>query len=457
MKKDKYLYYWASTIIAIVCVTSLILCHRDAGNSTEIVDVTENDSIMIDDSDTSSIDFLRSMNTVVGHDERDTIIGKFTGKGQDTLYVVCDTTKEDGEMWQYYAQSNNKRIPRLNLWGYHSIQPKIVNEGDLDGNGTSDVGYLHTWINSQWRFYRIFSLVNGEWRYLVYGDYLDTPEWFRHSGKEIAESTGQKGKVLIHYAYEGVNKAQTERVIEIRDTVVAPRFLKLEDDEFENIDHSFTVNYRQHVNGYKVRAVAQLMSSDFEIIAADLIFTKNGKSFALHTQCFGDTAFCKGRLDTKWENPRLFKKYVNKKITANYPFPKANGDEMPMYTPFFFKDMDFDGIKELIVVEKSMGVRYHDAYLIYRIVEGTPELIKYPPYYTQDNESNYGITDYPEFDYKRKIISCPYPEGPGGSGYKGRKIYGISKSRKDTVVVNGRCYYFNHMEVIKEEKYSHGE
>ena len=232
MKKNKCLYYWASAIMAIICVTALILCHKDAGNSIDIVDVVEIDTTMIDDGDSLPIDFFRSMNTVDGHDERDTIIGNFTGKGKDTLYVVCDTTKGDGEMWQYYAQSNNKEIPRLNLWGWHSIQPKIVNEGDLDGNGTCDVGYLHTWITSQWRFYRIFSLVNGEWRYLVYGDYLDTPEWFRHFVKEIAESTGQKGKVLIHYAFEGVNEAQTERVLEIRDTIVAPQFLKLEVDDF---------------------------------------------------------------------------------------------------------------------------------------------------------------------------------------------------------------------------------
>lgn len=174
-------------------------------------------------------DILRSMNFVVGHNEQDTIIGNFTGRGLDTLYVVWDSTKEDGEKWQFYAISNNTSIPKLNLWGHHPLQPKLVNEGDLDGNGTCEVGYLHTWINSQWRYYRILTLVDGEWRYLVEGDYLDTPEWFRQSGIDIAEKGPQKGEVLIHYAYEGPNETQTERIAEIRDTIVKPIYLKIDD------------------------------------------------------------------------------------------------------------------------------------------------------------------------------------------------------------------------------------
>ena len=63
------------------------------------------------------------------------------------------------------------------------------------------------------------------------------------------------------------------------------------------------------------------------------------------------------------------------------------------------------------------------------------------------------MTDYPEFDYKKRTISCPYPEGPGGLSYEGRIIYGISKTQKDTVVVNGRKHFFNHIERIKEIKY----
>lgn len=106
-----------------------------------------------------------------------------------------------------------------------------MNEGDLDGNGTCEVGYLHTGENSQWRQYRIFTLVNGQWRYLVDNiiineeepeDCLSTPEWFRASGKQIAEPGPKKGWIKINYATRTVKP-------EIKDTLVRPTFSKIRD------------------------------------------------------------------------------------------------------------------------------------------------------------------------------------------------------------------------------------
>ena len=216
---------------------------------------------------------------------------------------------------------------------------------------------------------------------------------------------------------------------------------------------SFTVVYRQPVKGYKVRAVTKLATSDVDIISADLTFTKGNQSFTLHSQCLGDTLFCKGRLDFQFENPELFKKYRNKKVEVDYHVFREEGELMPRHTPFFFMDLDFDNVEELAIVHKSMAVRYHDGYDVYRIVDGKPVLINYPPYNDNKEDWGFGMTDYPEFDYKKKTISCPYPEGPGGLGYEGRIIYGVSKKQKDTVVVNGREHFFNHIERIREIKY----
>ena len=221
---------------------------------------------------------------------------------------------------------------------------------------------------------------------------------------------------------------------------------------FDSLCHdSFTIIYRQSIKGYKVKAVAKLDVTDFEVISADFTFTKGGQSFTLHTQCLGDTMFCKGRMDLKDENPKLFRKYKYKKIEADYHLHRVNGCQMPMYTPFFFMDLDFDGIKELVIVHHSMAVRYHDGYDVYRIVEGCPKLIDYPPYNDWRDDCGFGMTDYPEFDFKKKTISCPYPEGE--LTWIGRNVYGVSKKQKDTVIVNGKKHYFNHMELIKEEKF----
>lgn len=176
-------------------------------------------------------EFMHSINTVDAHNEKDTIIGNFTGTSIDTLYVdmVVGHNDEKYKLTEFFLRSTNIKIPSIELYGYADVPPKLVNEGDLDGNGTSEVGYLHTCMNSQWRYYRILTLVNNEWRYLIDGDLLDTPEWFRHTGVEIAEPGKKKGTVLIHHYYEGYDSNIDERVFEIRDTIVSPTFTSITD------------------------------------------------------------------------------------------------------------------------------------------------------------------------------------------------------------------------------------
>jgi hypothetical protein len=176
-------------------------------------------------------EFMHSINTVDAHNEKDTIIGNFTGTSIDTLYVdkVVGQNDEKYKLTEFFLRSTNIKIPSIELYGYADVPPKLVNEGDLDGNGTSEVGYLHTWMNSQWRYYRILTLVNNEWRYLIDGDYLDTPEWFRHAGVEIAKPGKKNGTILIHHYYEGYDSNIDERVFEIRDTIVSPTFTSITD------------------------------------------------------------------------------------------------------------------------------------------------------------------------------------------------------------------------------------
>jgi len=96
-----------------------------------------------------------------------------------------------------------------------------------------------------------------------------------------------------------------------------------------------------------------------------------------------------------------------------------------------------------------VAVRYHDGYDVYRIVDGEPVLINYPPYKTDED---FGMTDYPEFDLKKKTITCIIPEGAIGE-QSVEQTYGISMKQKDTIVVNGRKHLFNHIERIKEIKF----
>ena len=203
-----------------------------------------------------------------------------------------------------------------------------------------------------------------------------------------------------------------------------------------------------------MKAVVKPEDDYISYMKADISFEKDGKTFTLHTSCFGDTTFCKGQLDYDYENPVLMEKYNHKTIKADYHENREDGETMSFFSPFFYRDLDFDGVEELIIVHYSMAERYHSGYDVYRMADGKPVLIDYPPYKTNDG---FGMTDYPEFDYQQKTIKCPYPEGPGGLGLTGCTIYGISKTQKDTVVVNGRKHLYNHMEQIEEIIYKDGE
>ena len=219
---------------------------------------------------------------------------------------------------------------------------------------------------------------------------------------------------------------------------------------------SFTVVYRQPVNGYKVSAL--IKSNEFSILTAEITFEKSGKSFKLYSQSFGDTVFNKGWWGESGDNDIIIRKYRNKTIVADYNKNTEKGrDESPMlpWNPFFFKDLDFDGVDELVIVHYTCAVRNHSGFDVYRIVEEQPILIDYPPYYNGEICDDYGMTDYPEFDYKKKTISCPYPEGE--LTWMGRTVYGISKTRMDTVVADGKKHLFNHMEVIEEIKFDEDE
>lgn len=163
------------------------------------------------------------INHVIGHDEKDTIIGNFTGKGIDTLYVSYNRSPNN-EYKPFRLISSNRRIPPIHLYGIIGDSPKLVNEGDLDGNGTSEVGYLHTWNASQWRVYRVFTLINGQWRYLIRPDreYMETGEFIRGRYIDLVEPSTRKGWVKVNYQTQGVNET-------IKDTIVKPDYSPIDD------------------------------------------------------------------------------------------------------------------------------------------------------------------------------------------------------------------------------------
>ena len=172
------------------------------------------------------------LNSVKAHDERDTIWGNFTGKGVDTLFVMRtvpyayhENYQQHGKQGCYYVvKSSNPSLPKVGLVTCLEIQPKLVFEGDLDGNGVDEWGFLETATVGQWRTYRVFTFKHGSWRYLIDEDEesIRTNHLMRASGKKVVEPGPQPGWVKVNYCHWYGNDP-----LEMRDTLLQPTFSRI--------------------------------------------------------------------------------------------------------------------------------------------------------------------------------------------------------------------------------------
>lgn len=109
---------------------------------------------------------------------RDTLIGRFNGKDIDTL--ICEPMDSlnpnyKGFHYKWRVFTKNKTIKDLIIEN-KTIGIHFVKEGDLDGNGTDEWGYVTEWETSNWMFYHAFTSMNGEWRHII----APTPIWLPH-------------------------------------------------------------------------------------------------------------------------------------------------------------------------------------------------------------------------------------------------------------------------------------
>ena len=68
---------------------------------------------------------------------RDTIIGKFDGKDIDTLIAEPIDTAIDRSLWNWRIYGKNNTVDTLILSQRFTV--RLIQEGDLDGNGTISI------------------------------------------------------------------------------------------------------------------------------------------------------------------------------------------------------------------------------------------------------------------------------------------------------------------------------
>ena len=103
---------------------------------------------------------------------RDTLIGKFNGIEIDTL--ICEPIdslspieygRYGGCHYEWRVYTTNGTVKDLIVG--NTIGINFIKEGDLDGNGTEDWGYVTQWPTSQWMGYDAFTNINGEWQHII--------------------------------------------------------------------------------------------------------------------------------------------------------------------------------------------------------------------------------------------------------------------------------------------------
>lgn len=183
----------------------------------------------LDSADVEGFDtIVLYVNSVKGHKEDSTIVGYFVKGKLDTLFFRSippwEEEMENGENnYHSVVYSSNPDIPRFDI--YNNIYPCFVNEGDLDGNGTTDFGILDTWNSSSCRMYRVYTLYKNRWVYLI--PPIKTAENLRGSGLELVESAS-KNQIKIRYSDFNAPLSSCASA-PIRDTIISPTFETIED------------------------------------------------------------------------------------------------------------------------------------------------------------------------------------------------------------------------------------
>lgn len=156
---------------AFICIVS---CTNKTSQNDDISDTLQIMDSEQEDLDSLYTESMRYINSVKGHNEQDIIIGKFVDNNIDTLWFEC-CDNESYKIWELCC--SNKKVKRYKFW---AVSPSLVFEGDLDGNGTDDFGFLDTWDCSNCRNYHVATIKKTK---IISMLCLDTAYSLRASGK----------------------------------------------------------------------------------------------------------------------------------------------------------------------------------------------------------------------------------------------------------------------------------
>lgn len=140
---------------------------------------------------------------------KDTLIGNFNGLEIDTL--ICEPIDSlnpnyKGFHYKWRVFTKNKTVKDLILEN-KTIGIHFVYEGDLDGNGTDEWGYVTEWETSNWMCYHAFTNTRGKWEHIIeptniWLPHLDPQDSisYRISKEDILQPSDDSGFLKVKFS-----------------------------------------------------------------------------------------------------------------------------------------------------------------------------------------------------------------------------------------------------------------
>ncbi|MBL7726554.1 MAG: hypothetical protein JNM68_02665 [Dinghuibacter sp.] len=143
--------------------------------------------------------------------------GDFNGDGKkDRVWLVRPIVK-DGEM-DCEGDCNARLLLSVPGSAPYIIKNCIGNDpmnlGDLDGNGTDEIGMLHDWFTSCWKAYYVLTFRNNKWQPIIPPVSTHCTQWEDEGEMPVKKHPKKKGYVLVRYS------VMTEEGIEVKTKTV---------------------------------------------------------------------------------------------------------------------------------------------------------------------------------------------------------------------------------------------
>ena len=216
----------------------------------------------------------------------------------------------------------------------------------------------------------------------------------------------------------GFYLALTDSLSNIWETRDVDALSYAEEDSIPTLPDSMIISlrYRQKVKGYSVKVDFVHTNSDPNYGQAILYFSKTDHSFKVYCDAFSDEQLISD--DTPYVKTQkaidLSRLKAGNTIYLNYKRPKAN-EYLSAHSPFYFKDMDYDGEEELVINNLEMGARGYNTYDVFKVFHvEKPLRLKGLPF----TNGLYKITNYNvEYEPKSHSVIDKCYDGFDAYGY----------------------------------------